>query len=49
VRYRAGAAPLRVWLDAQESRRSAGIALAQLRLAQLQNDVLLYQALGGRM
>ena len=47
VRYRAGATPLRVWLDAQESLRSAEISLAQIRLSQFQNDVLLYQSLGG--
>lgn len=47
VRYRAGATPLRVWLEAQESRRSAEIALAQTRLDQFQNDVLMYQSLGG--
>jgi NodT family efflux transporter outer membrane factor (OMF) lipoprotein len=47
VRYRAGATPLRIWLEAQESRRSAEIALAQTRLDQFQNDVLMYQSLGG--
>lgn len=47
VRYRAGATSLRIWLDAQESRRQAEIALSQVRLAQFQNDVLLYQSLGG--
>jgi NodT family efflux transporter outer membrane factor (OMF) lipoprotein len=47
VRYRAGATALRTWLEAQESRRSAEIALAQVRLAQFQNDVLMYQSLGG--
>ena len=31
VRYRAGATPLRVWLDAQESRRSAEIICARRR------------------
>lgn len=47
VRYRAGAVPLRTWLDAQESRRSAELSLAQARLSQLQNDLALFQALGG--
>jgi NodT family efflux transporter outer membrane factor (OMF) lipoprotein len=47
VRYRAGATPLRSWLDAQETRRSAELSLAQARLSQLQNDSLLFQALGG--
>ena len=47
VRYRAGAVPLRAWLDAQERERVAELALAQTRLEQLQNDVLLLQALGG--
>lgn len=47
VRYRAGATPLRSWLDAQETRRSAELSLAQARLTQLQNDSRLFQALGG--
>jgi NodT family efflux transporter outer membrane factor (OMF) lipoprotein len=47
VRYRAGATPLRSWLDAQETRRSAELSLAQARLTQLQNDSTLFQALGG--
>jgi NodT family efflux transporter outer membrane factor (OMF) lipoprotein len=47
VRYRSGATPLRLWLDAQETRRSAELSLAEARLAQLQNDALLFQALGG--
>lgn len=47
VRYRAGAVPLKSWLDAQESTRSAELALAQTRLSQLQNDISLFQALGG--
>jgi len=49
VRYRAGAVALRLWLDAQERRRSAEIALAQTRLDLLVNQVRLYQALGGGM
>jgi NodT family efflux transporter outer membrane factor (OMF) lipoprotein len=47
VRYRSGATPLRPWLDAQETRRSAELSLAQARLTQLQNDSFLFQALGG--
>jgi NodT family efflux transporter outer membrane factor (OMF) lipoprotein len=47
VRYRAGATPLRLWLDAQETRRSAELALAQAHLSQLQNDATLWKALGG--
>lgn len=47
VRYRAGAVALRPWLDAQTSRRSAEIALAENRLNQFTNHVALVQALGG--
>ena len=47
VRYRAGAAALKAWLDAQEKRRSADIALADNRLSRLNNQLALYQALGG--
>lgn len=47
VRYRSGATDLRTWLDAQQTRRSAELTLAQARLDQLDNDVTLYQALGG--
>lgn len=47
VRYRHGAVALKDWLDAQESRRTAEVALAEIQLAQLQNQVTLYQALGG--
>jgi len=47
VRYRAGAAALKAWLDAQEKRRSADIALADNRLARLNSQLALYQALGG--
>ena len=44
---RAGAAALNAWLDAQEKRRSADIALADNRLARLNSQLALYQALGG--
>lgn len=47
VRYRAGAAPLKAWLDAQEKRRNADLALADNRLARLNNQLALFQALGG--
>src|SRR5690606_31162725 len=47
VRYRAGAASLRTWLDAQQTLRNAEVAFAEARLAQLRNDVALFQALGG--
>lgn len=47
VRYRAGAVPLRAWLDAQERRRAADLTLSSNQLAQLQNQVTLHQTLGG--
>lgn len=47
VRYRAGATDLRNWLDAQQTRRSAELALAQARRSVLVNQVSLYKALGG--
>ena len=47
VRYRVGATTLRVWLDAQERRRSSELALAQSRLDLLLNAVRLVKALGG--
>jgi outer membrane protein TolC len=47
TRYRAGATTLRIWLDAQERRRSAEVALADVRLAQYVNASNLYRALGG--
>lgn len=47
VRYRAGATSLRDWLDSQERRRSAEIAVLDNRLQQLIGHVTLYQALGG--
>jgi NodT family efflux transporter outer membrane factor (OMF) lipoprotein len=47
VRYRAGAGTLKLWLDAQEKRRNADIALAENRLARLNSQLALYQALGG--
>ena len=47
VRYRAGAATLILWLDAQEKRRTADIALATNRLARLNNQITVYKVLGG--
>ena len=47
ARYRAGAVPLKSWLDAQEQRRSAEISVTENRLNRLLNQVVLYQALGG--
>lgn len=47
VRYRAGAVALRPWLNAQESLRSAEIALAENRLNQFNNHATLVLALGG--
>ncbi len=47
IRYRAGSATLRIWLDAQESRRSAELAVSENRLNQLNALTNLYQALGG--
>ncbi|RZL03768.1 MAG: efflux transporter outer membrane subunit [Rubrivivax sp.] len=47
IQYRAGAVPLKTWLDAQETRRAATNALAQNRLNCLNSLVTLYQALGG--
>jgi NodT family efflux transporter outer membrane factor (OMF) lipoprotein len=47
LRYRAGATALKSWLDAQEKRRTAEVALASNRLARLNNQMSLYLALGG--
>ena len=47
IRYQAGGSPLKSWLDAQENRRQAEIALAENRLNQLQNHITLSKALGG--
>lgn len=49
IRYRTGSTELQPWLDAQESRREAERALAEIQLAQLKNTMTLYQALGGAM
>ena len=47
VRYRAGAVALRVWLDARERQRIAELALSANQFIRLQNQLTLYQALGG--
>ncbi len=47
VRYEVGGALLTSWLDAQENRRQAEIAVAANRLNQLQNHITLCKALGG--
>lgn len=49
VRYRAGSTELQLWLDAQESRRSAEKNLAENRLNLLKSVLKLYQAIGGGM
>ncbi len=49
ARYRAGAEPLKAWLDAQEARRTAELALADARYSQLSSYVGLVQALGGHV
>ena len=47
IRYRAGSVALKPWLDAQEKRRNAEIAVADNRLNRLGNHATLYQSLGG--
>jgi outer membrane protein TolC len=47
LRYNNGIASYLDLLDAQRSLFAARQALVQTRLAQLQNQVLLYRALGG--
>jgi NodT family efflux transporter outer membrane factor (OMF) lipoprotein len=47
ARYRAGAVPLRRWLEAQQSRISAESSLSQAQLALRRNDIVLAKALGG--
>jgi NodT family efflux transporter outer membrane factor (OMF) lipoprotein len=49
LRYRTGYVALKDWLDAQEKRRTAEVSLAQNRLNRLNNQMTLYQALGGDM
>lgn len=47
VRYRQGATGVQSWLDEQQKRRTAELALAENRLNQLNNRMQLFQALGG--
>jgi outer membrane protein TolC len=47
VRYMAGYVSLKVWLDAQETRRASEVALAENLLNRVANHVALLQALGG--
>lgn len=49
VRYRNGAVALRVWLDAQEARRRAQLALLANRVEQLTELATLSRALGGSL
>ena len=48
-RYRAGATGVQVWLDEQETHRTAETKLAENRLNRLNNLMKLYQSLGGDM
>jgi outer membrane protein TolC len=47
VRYRAGSTTLKVWLDAQETRRQAEASYAQSVLNARLAQITLYKALGG--
>ena len=47
MRYRLGAATLQVWLDAQEKRRSAELAVSANRRDQFNAQLTVYKALGG--
>ncbi|WP_200926902.1 efflux transporter outer membrane subunit [Acidovorax sp. Leaf78] len=47
VRYRAGATGLRTWLDAQQRRRTAELAVQENQLSQLNALATLYRVLGG--
>jgi NodT family efflux transporter outer membrane factor (OMF) lipoprotein len=47
LRFREGAVALQTWLDAQEARRQAEVALAENRLSELESHVALVEALGG--
>ncbi|WPB57843.1 efflux transporter outer membrane subunit [Xylophilus sp. GOD-11R] len=49
TRYRLGAVALRIWLDAQESRRAAETALALNRYNRLVNHATLLRVLGGEV
>ena len=47
IRYRAGSAPLRLWLEAQQSRDTALSSVSEAELALRRNDIALALALGG--
>ena len=47
VQYQVGAVPMKTWLDAQQTRREAEVALLANRYQRLINHVTLVQALGG--
>jgi NodT family efflux transporter outer membrane factor (OMF) lipoprotein len=47
IRYREGSVALQSWLDSQETRRQAAVALTNNQLTRLQNFATLCQALGG--
>jgi NodT family efflux transporter outer membrane factor (OMF) lipoprotein len=47
LRFQAGSIAIKDWLDAQENRRQAEIALADNRFNQIQNHLNLAKALGG--
>ncbi|WP_417069987.1 efflux transporter outer membrane subunit [Niveibacterium terrae] len=47
TQYRLGAVPMKTWLDAQQTRREAEVALLANRYQRLVNHVTLIQALGG--
>lgn len=47
VRYRAGSTGLRTWLDAQQRRRTAELAVEENLLAQLNALAVVYRVLGG--
>lgn len=47
IRYQEGKTGVQDWLDQQETRRTADLALARNRYNQLKNMMTLYQALGG--
>jgi NodT family efflux transporter outer membrane factor (OMF) lipoprotein len=47
VRYRTGSTSLRIWLDAQQSRRTAELRVQENRLGQLNSLSTVYRVLGG--
>lgn len=47
TQYRVGAVPMKTWLDAQQTRREAELALLANRYQRFVNHVTLIQALGG--